>query len=181
MIDLRGQLAFALMVGLFRIRDLIWPPDRTLRKLGVLPGHTVLDFGCGPGGYSLAAARLVGPTGKVHALDSNPLAVRAVQRAAGKERLGNITAVLADSAADVPNGSVDVAVLHDVLHLLADPAGVIAGLHRVLKQEGRLWVGDHHMKESAIVSAMTAGGFFRPSPGIQRHQRMYGFEPVERE
>jgi len=42
-------------------------------------------------------------------------------------------------------------------------------------------VGDHHMKESAIVSVITAGGFFRPSLGIQRHQRMYGFEPTSRE
>ena len=177
----QGRMAFAFMVLVFRVRDLLWPPAEALRQVGILPGHTVLDFGCGPGGYSLAAARLVGPTGKVYALDSNPLAVRAVQRAAGKERLGNITAALADSAADLPNRSVDVAVLHDVLHLLADPAGVIAGLHRVLKREGRLWVGDHHMKESAIVSAMTGGGFFRLSPGIQRCQRMYGFEPTNRE
>jgi len=163
MINLREQLAFALMVGLFRIRDLIWPPARTLLKLGVLPGHTVLDFGCGPGGYSIAAARLVGPTGKVFALDVNPLAVRAVQRAAEKERLGNITTVLADSAADVPNGSVDVAILHDVLHLLADPAKAIAGLHGALKREGMLSVSDHHMKGAAIVSAISLGKLFEVS------------------
>jgi len=163
MTDLRGRLAFALMVGLFRIRDLFWPPDRTLLKLGVLPGHTVLDFGCGPGGYSLAAARLVGPAGKVYALDVNPLAVRAVQRAAGKERLGNITTVLADSAADLPGGSVDVAILHDVLHLLAEPAKVIASLHRTIKREGLLCVDDHHMKEAAIISVISSGGLFEVS------------------
>lgn len=177
----QGRMAFAFMVLVFRIRDRLWPPAEVLRQAGVLPGHTVLDFGCGPGGYSLAAARLVGPAGKVYALDVNPLAVRAVQKAAGKERLGNITAVLGDSAADVPNGSVDVAVLHDVLHLLAEPAKVIGSLHRALKREGRLWVGDHHMKGAAIVSAVTAGGFFRPSRDGRRCQRMYGFEPTNRE
>jgi len=177
----QGRLAFALMVLVFRVRDGLWPPENTLRRIGVAPGHTFLDFGCGPGSFSMAAARLVGQAGKVYALDISPLAVRRVQEAAEKERLQNITTVLADSAADLPNGSVDVVVLHDVLHLLADPAGVIAGLHRVLKREGRLWVGDHHMKESAIVSVITAGGFFRPSLGIQRHQRMYGFEPTSRE
>jgi ubiquinone/menaquinone biosynthesis C-methylase UbiE len=177
MTNLREQLAFALMVGLFRIRDLLWPPARTLLKLGVLPGHTVLDFGCGPGGYSIAAARLVGPTGKVYALDINPLAVRAVQKAAGKERLGNITTVLADSAADLPNGSVDVAILHDVLHLLADPAKVIASLHRALHREGLLCVSDHHMIEAAILSAMSSSGLFEVS---RSYQGTYCFKPVER-
>jgi len=177
MVNLREQLAFALMVGLFRIRDLIWPPAKTLLKLGVLPGHTVLDFGCGPGGYSIAAARLVGPTGKVYALDINPLAVRAVQRATEKERLGNITTVLADSAADLPNGSVDVAILHDVLHLLADPVKVIAGLHGALKREGMLSVSDHHMKGAAIVSAVSSGGLFEVSRSFRG---MYCFKPAER-
>jgi ubiquinone/menaquinone biosynthesis C-methylase UbiE len=170
-------MAFAFMVLVFRVRDLVWPPAEALRQVGILPGHTVLDFGCGPGGYSLAAARLVGPTGKVYALDSNPLAVRAVQRAAGKERLGNITAVLADSAADLPNGSVDVAVLHDVLHLLADPAKVIASLHRALHWEGLLCVSDHHMIEAAILSAISSSGLFEVARSLEG---TYCFKPVER-
>jgi ubiquinone/menaquinone biosynthesis C-methylase UbiE len=147
----------------FRVRDFVRPPAETIRRIGILSGHTVLDFGCGPGGYSLAAARRAGPTGEVYALDINPLAVRAVQRAAEKERLGNITTVLADSAAAVPNGSVDVVLLHDVLHLLDDPAKVIASLRRALKREGLLCVDDHHMKEDAIISVISSGGLFEIS------------------
>jgi len=173
----QGRMAFAFMVLVFRVRDRLWPPAEVLRQVGVLPGHTVLDFGCGPGGYSLAAARLVGPAGKVYALDFNPIAVRAVQRVAEKERLGNVTAVLADSAADVPKGSVDVAMLHDVLHLLADPAKVIASLHGALKREGLLCVDDHHMKEAAIISAISSGGLFEVS---RRFKGTHCFKPLER-
>lgn len=173
----QGRMAFAFMVLVFRVRDRLWPPAEVLRQVGVLPGHTVLDFGCGPGGYCLAAARLVGPTGKVYALDFNPLAVRAVQRAAEKERLGNITTVLADSAADVPKGSADVAILHDVLHLLAEPAKVIVSLHGALKREGLLCVDDHHMKEAAIISAISSGGLFEVS---RRFKGTYCFKPLER-
>ena len=173
----QGRLAFGFMSLVFRVRDRIRPPAEALRQMGILPGHTVLDFGCGPGGYSLAAARLVGPAGKVYALDVNPVAVSAVQRAAGKARLGNIAAVLADSAADVPNGSVDIAILHDVLHLLADPAKVIASLHRALKREGLLCVDDHHMKEAAILSAISSGGLFEASRSFRG---THGFKPVER-
>jgi ubiquinone/menaquinone biosynthesis C-methylase UbiE len=161
----------------FCVRDRIWPPAEALRRMGILPGHTVLDFGCGPGGYSLAAARLVGPTGKVYALDVNPIAISAVQRAAEKERLGNVATLLADSAADLPKGSVDVVILHDVLHLLADPAKVVASLRRALKREGLLWVDDHHMKEAAIISAISSDGLF----GVSRNFKgTYCFEPVER-
>ncbi|HUU09419.1 MAG TPA: methyltransferase domain-containing protein [Phycisphaerae bacterium] len=173
----QGRLAFGFMSFVFRIRDLVAPPDAVLRRMGILPGHTVLDFGCGPGGYSLAAARLVGPTGKVYALDVNPVAASAVQRVAEERRLGNITTVLADSAADVPNGSVDVAILHDVLHLLADPAKVIASLYRALKREGLLWVDDHHMRETAIISAVSSDGLFEASGSFKG---TYGFKPVER-
>ena len=177
----QGRLALALMVLAFRVRDGIWPPENTLRRIGVSPGHTFLDFGCGPGSFSMAAARLVGPDGKVYALDVNPLTVRRVQKDADKEGLKNITAIFADNPSGLPSHGVDVAFLHDVLHLLADPPDVIAGLHRALKREGRLWVGDHHMKEAAIVSAVTAGEFFRPARTSPRCQRMYGFEPTNRD
>ena len=181
MTQIQGRLAFALMVLVFRVRDSIWPPENTLRRIGVSPRHTFLDFGCGPGSFSMAAARLVGPAGKVYALDVNPLTVRRVQKNAEKESLKNITAISADNPSGLPSHSVDVAFLHDVLHLLADTPSVIAGLHRALKREGWLWVGDHHMKEAAIVSAVTAGEFFRPARSSPRCQRMYDFEPTNRE
>jgi ubiquinone/menaquinone biosynthesis C-methylase UbiE len=165
------------MLLVFRARDAIWPPENTLRRIGVAPGHTFLDFGCGPGSFSMAAARLVGPAGKVYALDFSPIAVRAVRRAAGKERLGNITAVLAESAAGLPKGSVDVAILHDVLHLLAEPAKVIVSLHGALKREGLLCVDDHHMKEAAIISAISSGRLFEVS---RRFKGTHCFKPVER-
>jgi len=173
----QGRLALGFMSLVFRVRDLVRPPVEALRQVGIRPGQTVLDFGCGPGGYSLAAARLVGPTGKVYALDVNPLAVGAVQRAAGKQHIENITPVVADSAADLPKESVDVVILHDVLHLLADPAGVIASHHRGLKQEGLLCVNDHHMKEAAIISAISSGGLFEVSRDVDG---TYCFRPAER-
>jgi len=156
----RGRLYFALMSVVFRVRDLIWPPDRTLREVGVLPGHTLLDFGCGPGGYSIAAARLVGPSGRVYALDINPLAIRAVQRAAEKKNLGNVTTILADNPAGLPIHSIDAALMHDVLHELENPFGVVTGLDRALRQGGLLAVSDHHMREASIISAISSGGLF---------------------
>lgn len=58
---LQSNLDFWLMSWAFRLRDWLHPLAGILHEAGVRPGMTVLDFGCGPGGLSLAAARLVGP------------------------------------------------------------------------------------------------------------------------
>ncbi|MFI5262580.1 MAG: hypothetical protein ACHQZR_08515, partial [Candidatus Limnocylindrales bacterium] len=43
--------------------------EERLRVSGVGPGQIVLDYACGPGYYTIPAARLVGPAGHVFALD----------------------------------------------------------------------------------------------------------------
>ncbi|WP_181782873.1 class I SAM-dependent methyltransferase [Pseudonocardia pini] len=43
--------------------------EQALRLAGLEPGMRVLDVGCGPGDVALAAARIVGPTGSVTAVD----------------------------------------------------------------------------------------------------------------
>lgn len=40
-----------------------------LRGVGVTPGTTIVDFGCGTGGYSIPAAHIVGPGGRVLSVD----------------------------------------------------------------------------------------------------------------
>jgi ubiquinone/menaquinone biosynthesis C-methylase UbiE len=46
-----------------------------LKDLGIKPEQCVLDFGCGPGGFSFAASRLVSSTWRVYALDINSFAI----------------------------------------------------------------------------------------------------------
>ncbi len=51
-----------------RIRRLLQNPQKILKPY-IKDGMTVLDLGCGPGFFSVAAAEMVGPTGKVIAAD----------------------------------------------------------------------------------------------------------------
>jgi ubiquinone/menaquinone biosynthesis C-methylase UbiE len=39
--------------------------EERLRRSGVREGQTVLDYACGPGYYTIPAARMVGPTDRV--------------------------------------------------------------------------------------------------------------------
>lgn len=131
-----------------------------MREAGIGPGERVLDYGCGPGSYALAAARLVGESGKVYALDIGPLAVERVERLVGKRGVTNVATILSACATGLACGSVDVALLYDVLHDLGNARPVLDELHRVLAPRGRLSVRDHHMSEADILGKVTAGGRF---------------------
>lgn len=142
-------------------RDRFNPPRRTLAAVGIEPGDTVLDFGCGRGGFAVAAAEKVGPEGKVYALDVHPLALKLVRTETRRRGLANVEALQSDGPTGLPDESVDVVLLYDVFHDLASPETVLAELARVLKPGGVLSVTDHHLKAEELISAVGQGGHFR--------------------
>jgi ubiquinone/menaquinone biosynthesis C-methylase UbiE len=157
---LQNNISFHLMSLELRFRDWLHPPVRILQEAGVRPGMTILDFGCGPGSYSLAAAGTVGPAGRVYALDIHPLAIESMQRTASKQRVNNITTILGSDIDTLPEETIDMILLFDTLHDIAEPVSALAGMHRVLKPDGHLVVSDHHLEPEALITAVTADGLF---------------------
>jgi len=158
-----NRFTYRMEFAVIRIRDWISPPTKALADVGLRAGMTVLDFGCGPGGFSLAAAQLVGPEGRVYALDIQPLALKSVRRAAARRGLGNILALDGSRLTEVPEGGVDMVLLFDVLHIGPQPGSARAMLdaaHHVLKPDGVLCVRDHHLHDEALANAVTGGGLF---------------------
>ena len=158
-----SNLAFKFMTFLFRFRDLFLPRSNVLNEVGIRAGFHVLDYGCGPGSYSVIAAEMVGTTGKVYALDIHPLAIRRVQNIASRKKLANVVTIRSDCRTGLPDDSVDVVLLHDTFHTLSDPNAILEELHRVLKPNGILSFSDHHIREGKIISRVTETGLFRLS------------------
>ncbi len=52
---------------------------KVLEEAGITTGMNVLDLGCGPGDVSLLAAELVGETGRVLGIDTNPAVLQIAQ------------------------------------------------------------------------------------------------------
>jgi len=156
-----GNLHFKLMALMLRTRDVFFPPAKVLRKVAIKQGSRVLDYGCGPGSYSVAAATLTGESGVVYALDILPIAVESVRKAALKKGLNNIKTIRSDCATGLENESIDVVLLYDAFSHLGEGDTVLRELHRVLKPDGILSFDDHHMKEDEILSKITDGGLFK--------------------
>jgi len=123
-----------------------------LRMIGVKECDVVIDFGCGPGNFSIPAGRLVGTDGIVYAVDKNPRVLKKVRRKADALGLQNLRA--ADSLAELmpmPEGrSCNVALLYDMLHFLDAPERMelYAALHDMLANEGILSAHLKHVKDN---------------------------------
>ena len=68
------------------LRRLLHNPEKMLCEW-IKPGQTVIDIGCGMGYFTLPMARLVGPAGRVIAVDLQDKMLQAVQRRAAKAGL----------------------------------------------------------------------------------------------
>jgi ubiquinone/menaquinone biosynthesis C-methylase UbiE len=167
-----SNLHFRFMVLSYKIRDFFLPRKNILKEVGIKPGFRVLDYGCGPGSYISPLAELVGESGKVYALDIHPLAIEKVQGIASKKQLTNVETILSDCQTGLPDNSLDAVLLYDIFHHLSDPDVVLKELYRVLKPDGILSFGDHHMKEKGIMAELTKDQLFRLS---RKGQRTYSF------
>lgn len=115
-------------------------PEDMLDALQIKPGDTVADVGAGAGYLTLRLARRVGAEGKVLATDVQPQMLRmlvANARQAGVEsRVKPILCTQDDPK--LPEGKVDLILMVDVYHEMADPTIALGGLRKALKPGGRL-------------------------------------------
>jgi len=171
-----SDAGFKMMAFSFKMRDFFRPRRDIVKEIGLKEGFHVLDYGCGPGGYVPAVAKLVGQSGKVYALDVNPLAAQMVKKLAAKKQLSNVETILSDCNTGLPDDSLDTVLLYDTFHDLADPDSVLKELHRVLKPNGILSFSDHHLEEAEITSKLTKNGLFSLS---RKGKRTYSFVTTE--
>jgi SAM-dependent methyltransferase len=114
-------------------------PYPLLTQAGLKRGQQVLEVGCGPGFFTAPAAKIVGETGHVCALDINPAAVEHVREKIKRSGLANVEAKLVDaSETGLPKESIDLAFLFGVMYSFKDVIKVLREMHRVLKTKGTL-------------------------------------------
>ena len=155
------SLVHETLYGLFR------DPYKALNAAGLEPGQTVLEVGCGPGFFTVPAAKTVGEKGSVYALDVNPLAVNRVRQKIAEEGVTNVKTVLADAAqTGLPDQSFDLILLFGFAHPIGSLESILAELHRLLKPAGILSIEGRSRPSNEL---------FRP---VKRQGRISQFSKV---
>ena len=110
--------------------------------VGVRPGMTCLDVGCGGGDVSVDLARLVGPAGRVVGTDLDDAKLALARSEASERQVDNIEYRRANIVDGEEAAHYDLAYARFLLTHLPDPADALAGLYRVLRPGGALVVED---------------------------------------
>lgn len=120
-------------------------PLMVLEKLELKNGMKIGDLGSGGAGhFALPAANMVAPDGMVYAVDILKSVLENLESKAKIETVNNLTTLWADleiaKAAKIPDESLDVVFLHNVLHQSKNREAIFKEALRVLKQNGKILV-----------------------------------------
>jgi SAM-dependent methyltransferase len=114
--------------------------EKMLEAANITTGSRVLDVAAGGGGQTLAAARRVGPSGRVLATDISPRILSYAARVTAEAGLTNVeTREVDGEALDVlPAASFDAVISRVGLIYFPDRQSALAGMRRVLRRGGRI-------------------------------------------
>ncbi len=135
------------------IRRWLEQPKELTKLLALAPTDVVIDFGCGPGFFTIDLAKNVQT---VIAIDISSQMLQKVQKKAAKHHINNIRFLQSDGASlQLNNASVDLVLLVTVYHEVGETETVLSQFSRVLKPSGRL----------VVVEVIKKGVF--PGPPVQ--------------
>lgn len=130
-------------------------------SFGVKCGMTVVDYGCGPGRYSVEFARLVGENGKVLAVDLLELALQETEKRVAELGYKNVQTYLAQGYnSGITSNSVDIVFAIDMFHHVQNLTVFLEELHRIAKDDGLLILSGGHQTRATIKSKIAESGLW---------------------
>ena len=132
-------------------RDSQEQPDRVVQELKIPKGATVVDLGAGVGYFTWRLAKQVGPTGKVIAVDIQEGMLDLLRQNLADRDITNTEVVLGTfDDPHLPVGTVDLVLLVDVYHELAEPEKIMDRVRRSLKPDGRVAIIEYRKEDPSI-------------------------------
>ena len=126
-------------------------PTKAIAALKLRQGQVVADIGAGSGYYTMLLRAAVGPRGRVYATDIQPEMLALIRKKIETPAVTNVELVLGTpTESRLPDGAIDLALMVDVYHELAQPQVFLQSLKRAIKPDGRLVLIEFR-KESAWV------------------------------
>ena len=126
-------------------------PRKLIELLKLKEGEVVADIGAGSGYYTFRMAKLVGPKGKVYAVDIQKEMLDIIRDRTKKEGLANVEPVLGEEAdPKLKDGSVDTILLVDVYHEFAFPYEMTEKMVKALKPGGRIVFVEFRLEDDRV-------------------------------
>jgi len=141
--------------------------NRVMDILRIKQGSNVADIGAGSGWFTTRAARRVGATGKVFAVEINPEFLKYIRDRAVDEKLTNIQTVLGkEDDPMLPPSSVDAVLILKTYHEVAQPILLLAHLREAMKADALLGIidrngngKDHGINRKVVIKEAAEAGF----------------------
>lgn len=166
-----SDTSFKLMSLTFKLIDLLSRRvEKRTRTFGLQPGMIVVDYGCGPGRYTLRFSKVVGDGGKVFAVDIQELAIEALKNRMARYNINNIQPVLAHGySSELPDHTADRVFALDMFFGIRKPSEFLAELKRLLKPEGILIIDDGHQPREVTRRKILDSGLWKIETETKDH------------
>ncbi|HET8735595.1 MAG TPA: class I SAM-dependent methyltransferase [Pricia sp.] len=146
--------------------------SKLLRNMDIAPGDTIADIGAGSGHHVFRMAPLV-EEGLVYAVDIQDEMLAALRKKKDDGSNSNIQIVKgSEKSVNLPEDSVDKALMVDVYHEFSFPVEMIASIEKALRPDGQIYLIEyraedpdvpikrlHKMSERQAVKEMETAGF----------------------
>ena len=119
--------------------------NRVMDILGISQGKIVADIGAGSGWFTVRAAKRVGGTGFVFAVDINPEAIRYIEHRIQAENLHNVKTIRSNSDDPLlPVRRIDAVLLLKTYHEVSTPVALLRNLRHSLTDGAKLGIIDRN-------------------------------------
>jgi ubiquinone/menaquinone biosynthesis C-methylase UbiE len=120
-------------------------------RLGLEPGMTIVDMGCGNGFWTLPMAKEVGQDGRVLAVDIQREMLSKLKARGAQQSLNNIEPILGKvNDPRLPIGEVDMVLMVDVYHEFSHPQSMLWSIRRSLKPKGVVALLEYREEDPSV-------------------------------
>lgn len=144
-----------------------------LANLGVRPGMTICDMGCGNGFHSLPMAKMAGEKGMVVGVDVQPEMLGFLRERMEDQGVENVIPILGSyHNPHLPPNAIDLVLMVDVYHEFSHPEHMLAAIRKSLKPDGLVVLVEyreedknvpikplHKMSKAQVNKELEANGF----------------------
>jgi SAM-dependent methyltransferase len=119
--------------------------NRVMDTLAITQGKNVADIGAGSGWFTVRAAKRVGDSGEVYAVDINPEAIRYIDDRVRKEQIHNVRTIQGrEDNPLLPANQVDAVLLLKTYHEVAKPVALLRNLRASLRPGAKVGIIDRN-------------------------------------